>query len=174
MHRNSASQMNQQSKTEHKPAKSSNKTFSNSKNDQHHERNQTLKKDLTSNQHHSKNTNKQIDEMIQKFSPERSSKTALHNKPQHTRLSAQMNDGIAPYQKIEIRKQAHLSHSKTSLKKEHHNKPSGDHSMKKATRDHGANIEDYRVSCQVSKKNAAKSPSPKRVKVGRNTSPFIV
>lgn len=46
--------------------------------------------------------------------------------------------------------------------------------MKKITRDHGAIIEDYRVPCQVSKKNAAKSPSPKRVKVGRNTSPFIV
>lgn len=85
-----------------------------------------------------------------------------------------MNDGIAPYHKIEIRKQAHLSNSKTSLKKEHHNKNSDDKSMKKAARDHGATIEDYRVSCQVSKKNTAKSPSPKRVKVGRNTSPFIV
>lgn len=34
-------------------------------------------------------------------------------------------------------------------------------------------IEDYRVASQVAKKNAAKSPSPKRVKVGRNTSPFV-
>ena len=59
-----------------------------------------------------------------------------------------------------------LQHSKTTLKKERPDKKSSpDHS-------HGI-IEDYRIANQSSKKNTAKSPSPKRVKVGRNTSPFV-
>ena len=83
-----------------------------------------------------------------------------------------MVEGIAPYHKTDVRKQQSSSNSKATLKKEARN--GGEQSHKKASREAAAIIEDYRIPCQVPKKNAAKSPSPKRVKVGRNTSPFIV
>lgn len=63
--------------------------------------------------------------------------------------------------------------NKTSAKKERHQAELAHHAKKNSPDHSQIIIEDYRVANQVTKKNAAKSPSPKRVKVGRNTSPFV-